>query len=104
MAWGAPRGIADLVARVGHNDASLQSLCLMRGRHFDDAGARQLCEALTANTVLRELSITSHAVGPAAAAAFARMLAANTTLHSLDLGNSSFGDEVRLYSRCTSVA
>ena len=96
MAWGAPRGIADLVARVGHNDASLQSLCLMRGRQFDDAAASQLCEALAANTVLRELSISSHAVGPAAAAAFARMLAANTSLRSLDLGNSSFGDEVRL--------
>ena len=96
MAWGAPRGIADLVARVGHNDASLQSLCLMRGRQFDDVAASQLCEALAANTVLRELSISSHAVGPAAAAAFARMLAANTSLRSLDLGDSSFGDEVRL--------
>ena len=51
MAWGAPRGIADLVARVGHNDPSLQSLCMMRGRQFDDAAASQLCEALAANTV-----------------------------------------------------
>lgn len=67
----------------------------MRGRRFEEGDAMDLCAALEQNTTLGELSIGSHAVGPAAAAAFARMLAANTTLGSLDLGNSTFGDEVR---------
>lgn len=97
MAWGAPRGIADLVERVRRSDPSLTSLCLLRGRRFNDDDAAQLCEALAGNTVLLELSIASHLVSPAAAAAFAHMLAANSALRSLDLGNSKFGDEVRLF-------
>ena len=53
--------------------------------------------ALAGNTVLQELSLASHAVPPAAAAAFAAALGTNRTLRSLDLGNSAFGDEVRSY-------
>lgn len=45
--------------------------------------------------MLTELSLASHAVPPAAAAAFAAALASNGTLRSLDLGDSTFGDEVR---------
>jgi hypothetical protein len=97
MVWGsAPRGIDDLVARVSKNDPALVSLCLLKGRRFNDADAEALASALERNTNLRELSATAHAVSTAAATALARALAANRTLCSLDLGNRSFGDEVRL--------
>lgn len=43
--------------------------------------------------MLQELSLASHAISPAAAAAFAAALGSNRTLCSLDLGNSAFGDE-----------
>lgn len=43
--------------------------------------------------MLQELSLASHAISPAAAAAFAAALGSNRTLRSLDLGNSAFGDE-----------
>jgi hypothetical protein len=94
MAWGAPRGIDDLVARIRANDAALRSLCLMRGRRFGPADAAALCDALVGNTVLTDLTIASHAVTPEMAAAFAAALAAGTALASLSLGNSAFGDEV----------
>ncbi|KAI3436549.1 hypothetical protein D9Q98_005965 [Chlorella vulgaris] len=94
MVWGsAPRGIDDLVARVSKNDPALVSLCLLKGRRFNDADAEALASALERNTNLRELSATAHAVSTAAATALARALAANRTLYSLDLGNRSFGDE-----------
>ncbi|PRW56025.1 hypothetical protein C2E21_5187 [Chlorella sorokiniana] len=93
MAWGAPRGIDDLVERVGRSDPSLTSLCVLRMRRVDDDGCRRLAEALAGNTVLQELSLASHALSPAAAAAFAAALGTNRTLRSLDLGNSGFGDE-----------
>lgn len=99
MAWGAPRGVDDLVDRVGRSDPSLTSLCVLRLRRVDEAGCRQLAAALAANTTLRELSLASHSVPPGAAAAFAEALAANSTLQSLDLGDRSFGDEVR--SKCS---
>ena len=53
---------------------------------------QQLCTALTANTVLRELSLGSHAISPQGAAALATMLHANTTITALCVGNSGFGD------------
>ena len=99
MAWGAPRGIDDLVARVRANDAALPSLCLLPTRRFNAADAAALCEALSANTVLTDLSISSHGVPPPLAALFAGVLHTNRTLASLSLGNSTFADEVR--RRCS---
>lgn len=46
MAWGAPRGIDDLVERVGRNDPALTSLCVLRMRRVDEDGCRRLAEAL----------------------------------------------------------
>ena len=97
MVWDAPRGIDDIVARLRDNDASLQSLYLMRQRRFEEADAKALCEALSQNTVLHDLNISSHAISPEIATAFADVLRSSTTLQSLDLGNASFGDEVRSF-------
>lgn len=95
MVWGAPRGVDDIVTRLRANDIGLKSLYLMRNRRFEEADAVALCDALQSNTVLIDLNISSHAVTPAMASAFAAALAANSTLKSLALGNASFGDEVR---------
>lgn len=46
MAWGAPRGIDDLVERVGRSDPTLASLCVLRMRRVDDDGCRRLAQAL----------------------------------------------------------
>ena len=96
MAWGAPRGIDDIVSRVRANDANLTSLYLMRQRRFELADANALCDALMRNNVLHDLNISSHEVSPEIAAAFASLLAASTVVKSLDLGNASFGDQVSI--------
>ena len=94
MAWGAPRGIDDIITRVRANDPSLTSLYLMRQRRFELADAKALCDALIKNTMLRDLNVSSHAVSPEIAAAFASLLATTNVLKILDLGNASFGDQV----------
>lgn len=93
MVWGAPRGVQDIVERLQKNDATLQSLCLLRQRRFEEADARLLCETLAHNTVLQELNISSHIVTPAMAAVFADLLSTSTTLQNISLGNSTFGNE-----------
>lgn len=94
MAWGAPRGIDDILEDLAADTPGRHTLCLLRQRRFDDTDAVRLCSVLRGNTTLRDLRITSHAVSRAAAAAFSDMLAVNTGLTSLALGNRSFGDEV----------
>jgi len=103
MVWGATRGIDDIITRVRANDASLTSLYLMRQRRFELADANALCDALVKNTVLRDLNVSSHAVSPEIAAAFASLLASTDALKDLDLGNASFGDQVsnRIYLQYT---
>lgn len=95
MAWGAKRGVEDLLERLRSDDPALTSLCLLRQRRFEEADAVAFAAALADNTSLRELTAAAHPVSAAAAAAFASALATNAALRSLDLGNSTFGDEVR---------
>lgn len=52
MAWGAPRGIDDLVERVGRNDPALTSLCVLRMRRVDEDGCRRLAEALAGESFM----------------------------------------------------
>lgn len=94
MVWGAAsRGIDDLVDRLRSNDATLSSLCLLRTRRFNEEDAMKLCDALIKNTVLVDLNITSHPINPCMATAFGNALACNSTLHTLSLGNTNFGDD-----------
>ncbi|KIY97525.1 hypothetical protein MNEG_10436 [Monoraphidium neglectum] len=51
-----------------------------------------LCDALTSNTRLSELSCSCHPLSPGAAARFGAALAANGALRSVSVGDSSFGD------------
>jgi len=94
MAWGAPRGLDDLVSRLHSNDPTLQALYLLRTRRLDEPDFVALCGALASNTVLVDLNISSHCVTTTMAASFAAVLAANRVLQILCLGNSTFGDEV----------
>lgn len=50
MAWGAPKGVGDLVERVQRSDPSLKSLCILRVRKVDEAGCMQLADALAGET------------------------------------------------------
>ncbi len=95
MAWGKGEavGLEDLCRRLGANDSCLKSLTILRHRRTDDSQWKLLCESLACNTALTELNAGGHAVSPASAELFSDLLCKNTSLTSLCLGNSSFGDD-----------
>ncbi len=59
---------------------------------------QQLCQALKANTVLRELYASGHHLTPETAGMLGAMLATNTSLVSICVGDDALGDAV---SACT---
>jgi len=89
--WGRKRGIEDLVAKVGANDASLESLHIMSTRKFDDQGAKSLCTALSKNTNLTELYASGHTLGFEGISEFSKLLHGKTGLAYLSIGCSKFG-------------
>ena len=96
MAWGAPRGIDDLVARVASNDPTLTALALLPGRAVDSAAAAALFQALASNTTLSELHIGGRPLDAGAAAALgdalrARSAAGVPPLTTLTAGDAAFG-------------
>jgi hypothetical protein len=53
---------------------------------------QQLADALSKNTVLQELFLSSHAISPAAAGMLSGMLRSNASIASICIGDSGFGD------------
>ena len=92
MAWGNIVGVASWVEKLRVNDPSLTSVTVFRGRMFGSSEAAEVCDALKANTHLLELYASGHAMDAATAGLFADMLAVNTALKSLCVGDPDFGD------------
>jgi hypothetical protein len=103
MVWGQRCGIDDLVQRLTDNDVTLASLCLLRHRMFGEAEAVALSKALAANTTLKDLNLSSHAIAPGMASVLGTAVAANTTLRTLSIGDSTF-DDAALESLCHGIA
>lgn len=55
---------------------------------------QKLCQALRANTTLKELYASGHHLTPQTAGMLGAMLAANTSLVSICLGDDALGDAV----------
>ncbi|DBA95992.1 hypothetical protein WJX77_007182 [Trebouxia sp. C0004] len=94
MAWGAKggRGVDDLVERLISGDPSLSSLHVFASRKFGREEVQKLCQALRANTTLKELYASGHHMTPQTAGMLGAMLAANTSLVSICLGDDALGD------------
>ncbi|KAA6426274.1 MAG: hypothetical protein FRX49_03386 [Trebouxia sp. A1-2] len=94
MAWGAKggRGVDDLVERLTRGDPSLSSLHIFASRKFGREEVQKLCQALRANTTLKELYASGHHLTPQTAGMLGAMLAANTSLVSICLGDDALGD------------
>jgi NLR family CARD domain-containing protein 3 len=92
MAWGAKRGISDIVSKLQANDAALVSLVLLSTRTFEQREACELAQALAENTSLRELFASGHDIGIEGAAAIGAALKRNSTLQVLCIGGSEMGD------------
>ncbi|KAL0055523.1 hypothetical protein WJX82_001476 [Trebouxia sp. C0006] len=94
MAWGVKggRGVEDLVERLARDDPSLTSLHVFASRKFGREEAQKLCQALRSNTTLKELYASGHHLTPQTAGMLGAMLAANTSLVSICLGDDALGD------------
>lgn len=58
---------------------------------------QKLCQALRANTTLKELYASGHRLTPQTAGMLGAMLAANTSLVSICLGDDALGDAVSVH-------
>lgn len=83
--------MADLVDRLVRDDAALSSLTILRFRKFGASEVSSLCEALKKNRTLTELNASGHQMSGETAKVVAEMLAANSTLTSLCVGDTNFG-------------
>ncbi|CAN0052689.1 unnamed protein product [Ectocarpus sp. 6 AP-2014] len=92
MAWGAPRGVDDLIAKLNDNSTA-STMCILSTRKFGPSEAAAFSAALSGNTSLTELLASGHPLEVAGASAFGQALSRNTTLRSLCVGDNDFGDE-----------
>ncbi|CAN0149716.1 unnamed protein product [Scytosiphon promiscuus] len=92
MAWGAPRGVDDLIAKLKDNTTA-STMCILSTRKFGHSEAVAFSAALSSNTSLKELLASGHRLEATGAAAFGEALAMNSTLRSLCVGDNEFGDE-----------
>ncbi|GAX74022.1 hypothetical protein CEUSTIGMA_g1472.t1 [Chlamydomonas eustigma] len=95
MAWGrgsATQGLDDICERLRKNDPKLASLTILKHRKFDHTEVAKLCNSLGHNTVLKELYASNHSINADSALLISQLLAVNSSLTSLCIGNSSFGD------------
>jgi hypothetical protein len=58
---------------------------------------QKLCQALRANTTLKELYASGHHLTPQTAGMLGAMLAANSSLVSICLGDDALGDAVSVH-------
>jgi hypothetical protein len=63
MAWGAKRGVADIIDKLVANSPAFHTQYILSTRTFGQAEAVALAQALRCNTTLRELYASGHDIG-----------------------------------------
>ncbi|RLN55788.1 hypothetical protein BBJ29_005938 [Phytophthora kernoviae] len=84
-------GVDDLLQKL-QQPKTAKNLYVMSTRSITDADICRLASTISTNTLLEELYLSGHRLGPDGLQAFAECLAINTTLKHLGLGNDSLGD------------
>lgn len=92
MAWGKKAGVDDLLQKLA-NPKTATSLYVMSTRSMSDSDFVRLASSISSNTLLRELYLSGHHLGPQGLQAFADCLAMNSTLQHLSIGSEKLGDE-----------
>ncbi|TDH68646.1 hypothetical protein CCR75_009077 [Bremia lactucae] len=92
MAWGTKGGVDDLLQKLT-NPKTARCLYVMSTRSISDDEMAKLAAAIANNTLLEELYLSGHQLGPLGLQAFADCLAANSTLKHLSLGSNELGDK-----------
>ncbi|OWZ18025.1 hypothetical protein PHMEG_0007958 [Phytophthora megakarya] len=91
MAWGKKTGVDDLLQKL-NNPKTAKSLYVMSTRSMTDSDFVRLASSIGSNTLLEELYLSGHELGPQGLQAFADCLATNSTLKHLGLGSEKLGD------------
>lgn len=73
------------------NDPALVSVCLVPPKRFNEDDAREICSALEKNECCTELVASGHPLSAETCTRLADLLAANSTLQTLSIGDSTFG-------------
>uniref|UniRef100_A0AAV1SZR2 Uncharacterized protein n=1 Tax=Peronospora matthiolae TaxID=2874970 RepID=A0AAV1SZR2_9STRA len=102
MAWGKKTGVDDLLQKLA-DPRTATSLYVMSVRSLSDSDVVTLAKAISTNTLLRELYMSGHELGPRGLEAFADCLATNMTLQHLCLGSETLGDDA-VKVLCTGLA
>lgn len=75
------------------NDPMLVSVVLVPPKRFNEDDAREICDALEANTFCEELIASGHVLSADTLERLARMLSKNTKLRKFSIGESSLGEQ-----------
>ncbi|RMX66126.1 hypothetical protein KXD40_008596 [Peronospora effusa] len=92
MAWGKKTGVDDLLQKLV-NPKTATSLYVMSTRCMSDSDFVRLAGSISSNTMLQELYVSGHELGPQSVQAFADCLAMNSKLQHLSLGSEKLGDD-----------
>uniref|UniRef100_A0A7S1Y5N2 Uncharacterized protein n=1 Tax=Grammatophora oceanica TaxID=210454 RepID=A0A7S1Y5N2_9STRA len=85
---GSPMGqVAGLFMRLNSNDPALKHL-YVNDKEIGNKASKRLAEALSKNTYVTTIDISSNNIGDIGAISFGEMLRENTTLQSLNLKNN----------------
>lgn len=87
-----PGGLRHTCLRLNHNAPDVTHLDLQRLR-INNAGARDLAQALRNNTILLELNLSCNRIRNEGAQAIAHLLCHNSTVQIIDLSDNQFRDE-----------
>mmetsp|Transcript_19112 Transcript_19112/g.42828 ORF Transcript_19112/g.42828 Transcript_19112/m.42828 type:complete len:601 (+) Transcript_19112:75-1877(+) len=78
--------------QLRENEPTLQSLCLVPPKRFNEDDAKDISEALHSNVHCLELLASGHCLSEVSCNMLAEMLQKNKTLQMLSVGDSSLGD------------
>ncbi|KAI8988795.1 hypothetical protein BDB01DRAFT_783163 [Pilobolus umbonatus] len=98
MVWGGNDGAVDRwVKQLEENDPALGSLHILSFRRISTHELGRIFTALINNTTLRELYISGHKLDAQCVDQLSEALTLNTTLKSLNIGNSMFGEDTAVF-------
>mmetsp|Transcript_87940 Transcript_87940/g.247064 ORF Transcript_87940/g.247064 Transcript_87940/m.247064 type:complete len:639 (-) Transcript_87940:131-2047(-) len=78
--------------QLSANDPKLISICLVPPKRFNEEDAKEICDALDANTHCTELLASGHCLSDETCERLADMMRKTKTLLTLSVGESSLGD------------
>jgi Ran GTPase-activating protein (RanGAP) involved in mRNA processing and transport len=98
MAWGGNDGAVDRwVKQLQEDDLKLVSLHILSFRRISTTELGRIFQAIGTNTHLRDLYVSGHSLDATCIDHLSESLALNDTLKTLNLGNTTFGENAQVF-------